>query len=118
MQAAIDLFSELQGTVLDAPSNPSTLEADTHRAEGLLFDLATELRRITVEKRTCALHLRALALKAAVMRWPESRPDQAERDALCDEALSLLQETRAWRGRLRSGTHWAYRERPRDPGAR
>jgi hypothetical protein len=74
MSAAIDVFSEWEGTGSTDLRPPSTLAADTHLAEGLLFDLAVNLRRITVEKRACALHLRALTLKAVVMRWSESRP--------------------------------------------
>ena len=100
----------------DLSPAPPTLAADKHRADGLLFDLAMELRRITVEERTRYLHLRALALKGRVMRWSEDQPDEVTRLALCDEVIALLEETRNWRGRLRSATRWTYRDRLAEQG--
>jgi hypothetical protein len=99
----------------DGCPSPSDLEADQLRAEGLLFELAKDLRHVPLEERTRALHLRALALKQAVARWPQSAPDPASRQALCEEVLAMQRETRDWRRSLRSGWQLVHAARSTDP---
>jgi hypothetical protein len=67
--------------------------ADAVRAEGLLFDLAGELRRAPVHK-TLRIHLRALQMKRVVTRWYEQPPDEASSRAVIEELLSLQREVR------------------------
>jgi P2-related tail formation protein len=94
-------------TVVDVGLRPrSDLATDQYHAERLLSQLAIELRRVPVDERTCALHLRALALKRAVMRWSEDQPDESLRRAIVDE-VRVMQDTaldwqRIW-GKGRSG---------------
>jgi hypothetical protein len=92
----------------------TSLASDQHRAEALLFELATILRRVPVEECTRSLHLRALALKGALGRWTVHQPDASARDAFFDELRALEREARYWGGRLRSGTQLAHRERSGD----
>ena len=80
----------------DPETFAATLVTDQHRAEALLAELATDLCRVPVDERTGALHLRALALKRHVMRWPEDHPDEAVRRAVVDEVLAMQRETRDW----------------------
>ena len=84
-------------TNAEAGALGATLVTDQQRAETLLSELATELCRVPVERRTCALHLRALALKRHVMRWPEEHPDESVRRAVVDEVIAMQRETREWR---------------------
>ena len=86
----------------DFPVPGSHFAADVHRAEMLLFELATELRRLPVEERTRALHVRALELKHSLGRWPEDQPDDPARRAFCDEVIALQRETRDFSAALRS----------------
>jgi hypothetical protein len=75
-------------------STSSNLAADQHRAESLLSELATELRRVPVDEHTRSLHLRALALKRAVMHWAEQHPDESIRHAVVDEVLAMQRVAR------------------------
>ncbi len=81
----------------DLGSFPSDLGADQRRAERLLSELAKELLRVAVDEHTRALHLRALALKHAVMGWPDAQPPQSIRHAVIGEVLSMQDEALAWR---------------------
>jgi hypothetical protein len=74
-----------------------SLAADQRRAELLLADLAMELRRVPVDERTRGIHLRALALKRAVMDWPKQQPDESIRHAVVDEVLAMQEEAVDWR---------------------
>jgi len=80
----------------------STLSADQSRAESLLAELAMDLCVVPVEDRTRALHLRALALKRAVMRWSEDLPEESIRRIVLDEVLAIQAEARDWRRRRTS----------------
>ena len=90
------------------------LAGDQRRAEALLADLGTHLRRVPVEERTRALHLRAIALRHLVTRWPEEQPTEATRKALCDELVALGDEAREWRHVLVSGRQLASERSVRD----
>ena len=85
-------------TVIDGGLGPqSNLATDQHRAERLLTELAIELRRVPVDEHTRALHLRALALKRSVMRWPDDQPDESARHAVVDEVRVMQKEALDWR---------------------
>jgi hypothetical protein len=99
----------------DELASQSSLASDQHRAEALLFELATILRRVPVEECTRTLHLRALTLRGILGRWPVDQPDASARDAFFDELRALEREALYWRGRLRSGTQLAFRARSGDP---
>ncbi len=91
-------------TVIDGGLGPpSDLAADQHRAERLLAELAIELRRVPVDEHTRTLHLRALALKRAVMRWPDDQPDESVRHAVVDEVRVMQKEALDWR---RASASW------------
>ena len=75
----------------------ASLAADQLHVQGLLADLAAELLRVPVEESTRTLHLRALALRRVVMRWPEDHPDEQNRRAVCNEVIALQEEARARR---------------------
>jgi len=90
------------------------LAGDQRRAEGLLADLGANLRRVPVEERTRALHLRAIALRRIVTRWSEDQPDEATRRSLCDELVALGEEARDWRLILVSGRQLASEHSVRD----
>jgi hypothetical protein len=81
----------------DLGSFPSDLGADQRRAERLLSELAKELLRVPVDEHTRVLHLRALALKRAVMGWPDAQPPQSIRHAVVREVLSMQDEALVWR---------------------
>ncbi len=76
---------------------PSDLAMDQQYAERLLSELAIQLRRIPVDRRTSPLHLRALALKRTVMRWPDDRPDKSLRHAVVREVRVMQEEVLQWR---------------------
>jgi hypothetical protein len=75
----------------------STLTTDQHRAESLLAELAADLRRVPVDGPMRTLHLRALSLKRAVMRWSEEHPEESVRRAVLDEVVAMQVEARDWR---------------------
>ncbi|HXN34129.1 MAG TPA: hypothetical protein VN894_19835 [Polyangiaceae bacterium] len=87
----------------DLGTIPSDLASDQHRAERLLTELAMELRRVPVHEHTRYLHLRALALKRAVMRWPDEQPDGSIRLAVIGEVLAMQKEAQDWRRLSPSG---------------
>jgi hypothetical protein len=49
---------------------------------------------VPVDGPTRALHLRALSLKGAVMRWSEEQPEEPARRAVLDELLAMQTEAR------------------------
>jgi hypothetical protein len=77
-----------------AAPRPQGVEAQKHRADRLLYELAKDLRHLRVEQSTQALHVRALELKAHVSRWLEERPDARECEAVAEEILALHAEAR------------------------
>jgi hypothetical protein len=87
------------GTVLDTTGHK-------RRAEGLLYELAGELKFLPLEERTRDLHLRALSLKRTIGQWSDDEreaPDGAERESVCAEIVSMQERAREFRGRIRSG---------------
>jgi hypothetical protein len=80
------------------------LHGDIAQAEGLLLDLATELRRAPIQA-TLRLQLRALQLKRLVTSWAERCPDcadEASRRAVLDELLAMQCELESHLLRSRS----------------
>jgi hypothetical protein len=91
-------------------SSADALKTDRNDPEGLLSELAAELRHVPVEEATRELHTRALQLRAVVAMWSANPPDETARRATCDEILALHREARESRFRLRSGA-WLVRAR-------
>lgn len=98
----------------DTRARLASFSGDQRRAEALLADLGSHLRRVPVEERTRALHLRAIALRRIVIRWSEDQPDEATRAAQCKELVSLAEEAREWRRVLVSGRQLASERSVRD----
>jgi hypothetical protein len=71
---------------------------DAQQAERLLHELAVELRRLPYHGHTRGMHLRALALKRAVVRWvADATCTEEDRRAIGEEIERLRHElSRGW----------------------
>jgi hypothetical protein len=69
-----------------------SLEQDAARAESLLHALALELRKVTIDGQTQALHVRALQLKHEVTQWRVVSPGADERRRVLGEICALHDE--------------------------
>lgn len=76
---------------MGSPSTDS-IDAWMDIAERSLYSLANDLRRVTLEKRTKRLHLRALELKREVATWRDRPPDPASCSATLEEIEELARE--------------------------
>jgi hypothetical protein len=84
-----------------ASASSYVLAADVRRCEGVLSDLAGELRRVPVHA-SLRLQVRALQIKQLVTGWTERASDDASRRAVLDELLALRSEVEALRLRARA----------------
>jgi hypothetical protein len=81
----------------------SEVRAKARAAEGLLFDLAAELRFVPIQGEATRTHLRALELKRELRSWEEKPPDDGARiDAVLEELRRLSVEARRYRQELRT----------------
>ena len=76
------------------PCEGAALDDETRRAEGILFDIAADLRRAPLAG-SLRLHLRALELKRMLVRWRDEPPDEASRAAVLRDLCALQRDLSA-----------------------
>jgi hypothetical protein len=67
---------------------------DALRAERLLYGIAGDLRRLPIHQ-TLGMHLRALQIKRALLRWKDARPDEGARRATLADLAALQADVEA-----------------------